>query len=34
VIQPELFQLRRLVIGESSRFPALGSAFHEAGWIA
>ena len=31
VIQPELLQLRRLVIGESSRFPELGRAFYEGG---
>jgi TetR/AcrR family transcriptional repressor of mexJK operon len=31
VIQPRLMQLRRLVIGELGRFPALGRAFHEQG---
>src|ERR1700737_611368 len=31
VMQPRVLQLRRLVIGEATRFPALGRAFHEAG---
>ncbi len=31
VIQPRLLQLRRLVIGEASRFPELGRAFYERG---
>jgi AcrR family transcriptional regulator len=31
VMQPRLLQLRRLVIGESGRFPELGRAFHERG---
>jgi TetR/AcrR family transcriptional regulator, mexJK operon transcriptional repressor len=31
VMQPTLLQLRRLVIGESSRFPALGRNFYERG---
>jgi TetR/AcrR family transcriptional regulator, mexJK operon transcriptional repressor len=31
VVQPRLMQLRRLVIGEANRFPALGRAFFERG---
>jgi TetR/AcrR family transcriptional regulator, mexJK operon transcriptional repressor len=31
VMQPPLMQLRRLVIGEANRFPALGRAFYERG---
>jgi TetR/AcrR family transcriptional regulator, mexJK operon transcriptional repressor len=31
VMQPELMQLRRLVIGEAGRFPELGQAFYEHG---
>jgi TetR/AcrR family transcriptional regulator, mexJK operon transcriptional repressor len=31
VMQPRLLQLRRLVIGESGRFPELGRTFHERG---
>jgi TetR/AcrR family transcriptional repressor of mexJK operon len=31
VVQPQLMQLRRLVIGEVGRFPELGRAFHEQG---
>ena len=31
VMQPRLLQLRRLVIGESGRFPELGRAFYEQG---
>ena len=31
VMQPKLLQLRRLVIGESGRFPELGRAFYERG---
>lgn len=31
VMQPRLLQLRRLVIGEASRFPALGRSFYERG---
>jgi AcrR family transcriptional regulator len=31
VIQPDLLQLRRLVIGEAGRFPELGRAFYELG---
>jgi AcrR family transcriptional regulator len=31
VLTPRLMQLRRLVIGESNRFPALGKAFYESG---
>ncbi len=31
VVQPRLLQLRRLVIGEASRFPALGRTFYERG---
>jgi AcrR family transcriptional regulator len=31
VMQPRLLQLRRLVIGESARFPELGRTFHERG---
>lgn len=31
VVQPRLMQLRRLVIGEASRFPELGHAFHHRG---
>jgi TetR/AcrR family transcriptional repressor of mexJK operon len=31
VMQPRLLQLRRLVIGEASRFPALGHTFYERG---
>ena len=31
VMQPRLIQLRRLVIGEASRFPALGHTFYERG---
>ncbi|HEY7633802.1 MAG TPA: TetR/AcrR family transcriptional regulator [Thermoleophilaceae bacterium] len=31
VMQPRLMQLRRLVIGEVGRFPALGKAFYEQG---
>ena len=31
VMQPRIVQLRRLVIGESSRFPELGRMFHEQG---
>jgi hypothetical protein len=30
-MQPRVLQVRRLVIGEASRFPALGRAFHDAG---
>lgn len=30
-MQPRLLQLRRLVIGEASRFPALGQTFYERG---
>jgi TetR/AcrR family transcriptional regulator, mexJK operon transcriptional repressor len=32
VMQPKLMQLRRLVIGEVARFPALGRAFYERGF--
>jgi TetR/AcrR family transcriptional repressor of mexJK operon len=32
VMQPELMQLRRLVIGEVGRFPELGRAFYERGF--
>jgi TetR/AcrR family transcriptional regulator, mexJK operon transcriptional repressor len=31
VMQPELLQLRRLVIGEAGRFPELGRVFYEQG---
>jgi len=31
VMQPRLLQLRRLVIGEATRFPQLGRAFYERG---
>jgi TetR/AcrR family transcriptional regulator, mexJK operon transcriptional repressor len=31
VMQPRVLQFRRLVIGEATRFPALGRAFHDAG---
>ena len=31
VMQPQLMQLRRLVIGEANRFPELGRAFYERG---
>jgi TetR/AcrR family transcriptional regulator, mexJK operon transcriptional repressor len=31
VLQPQLMQLRRLVIGEANRFPELGHAFYERG---
>ena len=31
VMQPRVLQLRRLVIGEANRFPALGRAFYERG---
>ena len=31
VMQPKLLQLRRLVIGEAARFPALGRTFYERG---
>ena len=31
VVRPRILQLRRLVIGESSRFPALGRTFYERG---
>ena len=31
VMQPEIMQLRRLVIGEAGRFPELGRAFYEQG---
>jgi AcrR family transcriptional regulator len=31
VMQPQLLQLRRLVIGESGRFPQLGRLFYERG---
>jgi TetR/AcrR family transcriptional repressor of mexJK operon len=31
VVQPRLLQLRRLVIGEASRFPELGRLFYERG---
>jgi AcrR family transcriptional regulator len=31
VMQPRLLQLRRLVIGEASRFPELGRTFYEQG---
>jgi TetR/AcrR family transcriptional repressor of mexJK operon len=31
VLQPRLMQLRRLVIGETSRFPELGRTFYERG---
>jgi TetR/AcrR family transcriptional repressor of mexJK operon len=31
VMQPRVIQLRRLVIGEVNRFPALGRAFYERG---
>ena len=31
VLQPQLMQLRRLVIGEANRFPELGRAFYERG---
>jgi AcrR family transcriptional regulator len=31
VIQPELLELRRLIIGEAGRFPQLGRAFYERG---
>jgi TetR/AcrR family transcriptional regulator, mexJK operon transcriptional repressor len=32
VLQPKLMQLRRLVIGEVTRFPELGRAFYERGF--
>ncbi len=31
VMKPELLQLRRLIIGEARRFPALGRVFYEQG---
>src|SRR6202163_4362824 len=31
VLQPRVLELRRLVIGEASRFPELGRAFYERG---
>jgi TetR/AcrR family transcriptional repressor of mexJK operon len=31
VMQPQILQLRRLVIGEAGRFPELGRTFHEQG---
>jgi AcrR family transcriptional regulator len=31
VVQPELLELRRLIIGEAGRFPQLGRAFYERG---
>ena len=31
VMQPEVLQLRRLVIGEATRFPQLGRAFYQLG---
>jgi AcrR family transcriptional regulator len=31
VMQPQVLQLRRLVIGEAGRFPALGRTFYELG---
>ncbi|MBV8989875.1 MAG: TetR/AcrR family transcriptional regulator C-terminal domain-containing protein, partial [Solirubrobacterales bacterium] len=31
VMQPQILQLRRLVIGEASRFPELGRMFYERG---
>jgi TetR/AcrR family transcriptional repressor of mexJK operon len=31
VMQPQVLQLRRLVIGEASRFPELGRAYYERG---
>jgi TetR/AcrR family transcriptional repressor of mexJK operon len=31
ITAPELLRLRRLIIGEASRFPALGQAFYEQG---
>jgi TetR/AcrR family transcriptional repressor of mexJK operon len=31
VVQPQLLQLRRVVIGEADRFPELGRAFYERG---
>jgi AcrR family transcriptional regulator len=31
VLQPQILQLRRLVIGESARFPELGRTFYERG---
>ncbi len=31
VMQPRVLQLRRLVIGEATRFPALGRSFHDLG---
>jgi TetR/AcrR family transcriptional regulator, mexJK operon transcriptional repressor len=31
VMQPQILQMRRLVIGEASRFPALGRVFYERG---
>jgi AcrR family transcriptional regulator len=31
VMQPRVLQLRRLVIGESTRFPALGRSFYDLG---
>ena len=31
VMQPHVLQLRRLVIGEASRFPALGRSFYDLG---
>ena len=31
VVQPQVLQLRRLVIGEASRFPELGRIFYERG---
>jgi TetR/AcrR family transcriptional repressor of mexJK operon len=34
VMQPRVLQLRRLVIGEATRFPALGLAFHDMGLAA
>ena len=31
VMQPQVLQLRRLVIGEATRFPELGRTFYELG---
>jgi hypothetical protein len=31
VMQPQIIQLRRLVIGEAGRFPELGRSFYERG---
>ena len=33
VMQPHVLQLRRLVIGEASRFPALGHTFYDVGLV-